>query len=190
MAAVAVVLVPLAGAMLLRERGGGVPVTAEGVPFMVGGPWLRPDARYGPSMDAPDAGAVQVTALRTLLRLAEEHTDDADRVGARCVGQMVNYTIVPLSQEVLGTLRAGDRRLVDARDCRFRVETLEVYRAGLWPRRAWLLWTTVPEAPADNRAVLDIGFHAGGTHGAGWRCFLSRAGGRWAVDSTVARWQS
>jgi hypothetical protein len=175
---------------LVRHRGGGVPVTARGVPLLFGGPWLRPDTRYGPALDSVQATAVQAAALDALLPLAREHAGEADQVGVYCVGILASYLITPVSAAALTTLRARHRHVVNADRCRFRVQTMEVDRPGIWPRRAWLLWATVPEEPAAGQAVLDIGYHAGFNHGAVWRCFLSRRDGTWLVDSTAARWQS
>lgn len=184
----AVVLVA-AGLRMRADRGGHVPATARGVPFLIGGPWLRPDTRYGPALDSVSAAPAQAAALEELLRLARERGDGAPR-GGYCVGVMADYVIRPIDASALAALRERRRGVGSAERCRFHVETLDVDRGGLWPRRAWLLWATVPEEAAPDRAVLDVGYHAGPTDGAGWRCFLRRHDGRWAVDSTVLRWES
>jgi len=186
---VAVVLAAVAF-RVQADRGGQVPVTAQGVPFLFGGPWLRPDVRYGPAMDSVQAPPVQAAALDALRRLAEHDADDADRVGVYCAGVLTNYIITPIPATFLATLRSQNRRFVSAERCRFHLESQDVDRPGIWPRRAWLLWATVPEEPDRGRAVVDIGYHVGLTRGAGWRCFLSHRDGTWLVDSTVVRWQT
>ena len=189
--AVGVLVAALAAVALgaLRDRGGHVPATARGVPYLIGGPWLRPDTRYGPALDSISAAPAQAAALEELRRLARERGDGGPR-GGYCVGVMADYVIRPVPSSALAALREQHRGVRSAERCRFHVETLDVDRGGLWPRRAWLLWATVPEEPAPDRAVLDVGYHAGFMDGAGWRCFLSRHNGRWAVDSTVLRWES
>jgi hypothetical protein len=172
------------------DRGGQVPVTARGVPFLFGGPWLRPDVRYGPGLDSVRAAPVQAAAFGALLRLAENDAADEDRVSVYCAGVLANYLITPVSATILATIQSQDRRFVSAERCRFHLESQEIDRPGMWPRRAWLLWATTPEEPDTARAVLDIGYHAGLTRGAGWRCFLTKRDGNWLVDSTVVRWQS
>lgn len=189
-AAVIVFLLAAVAYDRLRNPDAGVPLTAQGVPFLFGGPWLRPDASDGPAMDSSRAASVQVAALETLPALVEADAGDVDRRIRYCVGTLSDYRITDLPATVLATLRSRERRFVGAGACRFHVETVDVTLPGLRSRPAWFLWTTVPVESVAGQAALDIGYHAGSTQVTVWRCFLSHRDGQWLVDSTVRRWKS
>jgi hypothetical protein len=187
---VMLILLAAAGYGLLRKPRAGVPLTAQGVPLMFGGPWLRPDTRYGPTLDSAQAGPVQAAALAALPEIVETNAPNAPHAGLFCVGILRGYLIADVPAGVLASLRSGNRRFVAAGRCRFRVETLAVDGPGVWQRQAWLLWATVPEEPSPGRAVVEVGYHARAASATVWRCFLSQRDGRWLVDSTVLRWRS
>jgi len=174
----------------VRRPPEGVPLTARGVPFMFGGPWMRSEVRFGRALDSARAAPVQTAALEVLPELLEEDAGDRERPGAYCVGILSGYVISDVAPATLTALRGRDPRWVGAGHCRLRVATGEVTGPGLWPPRGWLLWTTVPEEPAPGQAVVEIGYHMGSEQATVWRCFLSVRDGRWVVDSTAQRWRS
>jgi hypothetical protein len=189
-AVVALSLLAVAGYRLWPRHSDGVPLTAQGVPFLFGGPWLRPDASDGPAMDSSHAASVQAVALEALPVLVEADAGDVDRRVRYCVGTLSDYRISDLPATVLATLRGRDGRFVGAGACRFHVETVDVTLPGIRSRPAWFLWATVPVESVAGQAALDIGYHAGSTQVTVWRCFLRYRDGHWLVDSTARRWKS
>jgi hypothetical protein len=187
-AAVPVLLAAL-GARLMFELGAEVPLTARGAPLVFGDRRLLRDPSPEVPLDSIGRDAAQTVALETLLRLATEDSGGSG-TGTYCAGTLAGYTISAVPPAVLEAVRGRNPRVVDATRCRLHLETLRVDRPGVWPRRAWALWTTAPRLSTGEQVWLDMGYHAGPLHGAGWRCFLSLRDGRWVADSVTAMWQS
>jgi len=173
------------GLRLLPEIGEQLPLTTPGVPLIFGTSWMWPDSTQGPTLQASDAEAAQLVALASVLELAKN--DDGSRY---CVGLLVGRAIVPVRDSLLSELRAVEPGVINANRCRFHLTGLAVDHPGIWPRRARLVWATEPREVGPDRAVAEIGYHVGLMDGSGWRCFLSRRAGSWAVDSTAWTWAS
>jgi len=173
------------GFRLLLEIGEQVPLTTLGVPSVFGNEWMWPDSSEGPALQFSEAEGVQHAALAAILELVKN-----DQMSRYCVGILVGRAIVPLRDSLIGELRAVEPGVINANRCRFHLETLAVDSPGIWPRRASLVWSAEPREVAPGRAVANVGYHVGLLDGAGWRCFLSRRGGSWVVDSTAWSWTS
>jgi hypothetical protein len=182
---VGVLLSGAVGLRLLPEMGEPVPLTRPGVPLIFGTSWMWPDSTQGPTLQASAAQAAQLAALAAVLDLAKNH--DGSRY---CVGLLVGRAIVPVRDSLISELRAVEPGVISANRCRFHLTGLTVDQLGIWPRRAWLVWATEPREAGPDRAVAEIGYHVGSMDGSGWRCFLSRRGASWAVDSTTWTWAS